>query len=45
MSAELVVVLVLLAVAIVMFAINKPRLDAAALGSKPNQAVDGFNVS
>ena len=31
MSAELVIVLVLLAAAIVMFAINKPRLDAVAL--------------
>ena len=31
MSAELVIVLVLLAAAIVMFAINKPRMDAVAL--------------
>jgi di/tricarboxylate transporter len=31
MSAELVVVLVLLAAAIVMFAVNKPRMDAVAL--------------
>jgi len=30
MGAQLVVVLVLLAAAIVMFAINRPRMDAAA---------------